>query len=55
MMAVRENHIFRLWARYIYNVSQNMVFGIQETAYVLYGDAFKQPHDCHISAVGIFD
>lgn len=52
MTAVRGNHICRPWARYIYNVSQNMVFGIQETAYVLYGDTFKQPHDCHISAVG---
>lgn len=51
MTAVREKHICRPWARYIYNVSQNMVFGIQETAYVLYGDDFKQPHTCHISAV----
>lgn len=51
MTAVREKHLCRPWARYIYNVSQNMVFGIQETAYVLYGGDFKQPHTCHISAV----
>jgi len=30
-----------------------MVFGIQETAYVLYGDDFKQPHNGHISVISV--
>lgn len=52
LAAVRENHICHPRARYIYNVSQNIVFGIQEAAWLLYGDAFQQPQDCHLSVAG---
>lgn len=51
LTAVRENHICHPRARYIYNVSQNIVFGVQEAAWLLYGDDFQQPQDCHLSAV----
>ncbi len=37
---------------YIYNASQDVVFGVQELAYVVYGDQFAQPADNHIS---VFD
>ena len=52
LAAVRENHICHPRARYIYNVSQNIVFGIQEAAWLLYGDDFQQPQDCHLSVAG---
>ena len=42
MTAVRERQIGHPWARYVYNLSQNIVYGIQETAWILYGDAFRQ-------------
>lgn len=51
MRAVKENHVKHPWAHYIYNISQNVVFGAQEAAYILYGDEFKQPKNCHLSAV----
>ena len=51
MKAVRENHVRYPWAHYIYNISQNIVFGVQEAAYVLYGDEFAQPRNRHLSAV----
>lgn len=49
MKAVRENHLRYPWARYIYNISQNVVFGIQEAARVLYGEEFNQPLDRHLT------
>ena len=49
--AVREGHVCYPWAHYIYNISQNVVFGAQEAAYILYGDAFAQPKNRHLSAV----
>ena len=51
MTAVREGHIKHPWGHYLYNGSQNIVFGAQETAAMLYGDAFAQPTDRHLSAV----
>ena len=36
---------------YIYNGSQDIVFGVQEIAFMAYGDAFAQPADEHLSAV----
>ena len=51
MTAVREGHIRRPWGHYVYNGSQNIVFGAQETAAMLYGDAFAQPTNRHLSAV----
>ena len=35
----------------MYNCSQDFVFGVQEIAYRVYGDAFKQGEDEHLSAV----
>ncbi len=37
---------------YIYNGSQDFVFGVQELAYYAYGDVFKQPGGRHISFSG---
>jgi len=51
MRAVKERHVMHPWAHYIYNISQNVVFGVQEAAYILYGDEFKQPLDRYLSAV----
>lgn len=51
MRAVKEHHVMYPWAHYIYNISQNVVFGVQEAAYVLYGDEFKQPRNRYLSAV----
>ena len=49
MKAVRENHLRYPWARYIYNISQNVVFGVQEAARMLYGEQFAQPPDRHLT------
>lgn len=51
MTAVREGHIKHPWGHYVYNGSQNIVFGAQETAAMLYGDAFAQPTNRHLTAV----
>ena len=51
MTAVRERQIGHPWARYVYNLSQNIVYGIQETAWILYGDDFKQSHYEFLTAV----
>ena len=51
MTAVREGHIKHPWGHYLYDGSQNVVFGAQETAAMLYGDAFAQPTNRHLSAV----
>ncbi len=51
MKAVQEGHVCYPWAHYIYNISQNVVFGAQEAAFILYGDAFAQPRDRHLCAV----
>lgn len=37
---------------YIYNASQDFVYGVREIAYAAYGEAFAQPADCHISFSG---
>ena len=49
--AVRERQIGHPWARYVYNLSQNIVYGIQETAWILYGDAFRQSRHEFLTAV----
>ena len=51
MTAVRERQIGHPWARYIYNLSQDIVYGIQETAWILYGDEFKQSRHEFLTAV----
>ena len=49
LTAIRENRVLEPWAHYVYNISQNFVFGVQEMAYVLYGDEFEQPTTRHLS------
>ena len=51
MTAVRMQQIGHPWARYVYNLSQNIVYGIQETAWILYGDAFRQSRQEFLTAV----
>lgn len=51
MTAIKEKQIGYPGARYIYNTSQNVVFGIQETAWILYGDEFSQSRYEFITAV----
>ena len=36
---------------FLYNCSQDFVYGVQEIAYRVYGDEFYLPADAHISAV----
>lgn len=50
MSAVKQGHVRRPWARYLYNISQNFVFGVQEVARALYGEEFDQPRDKHLKA-----
>lgn len=50
MKAIRENQVRYPWGRYIYNVSQNIVFAVQEAAWMMYGDEFSQPMNRHLSA-----
>ena len=51
MTAVRERQVGHPWARYVYNLSQDIVYGIQETAWILYGDEFKQSRHEFLTAV----
>ena len=51
MTAVWERQIGHPWARYVYNLSQDIVYGIQETAWILYGDEFKQSRQEFLTAV----
>ncbi len=37
---------------YIYNASQDFVYGVKEIAYAVYGETFAQPADNHISFSG---
>lgn len=48
--AVKRGNVRHPWARYLYNISQNFVFSVQEVANALYGDEFEQPHDKHLKA-----
>lgn len=50
LSAVKQDHVRRPWARYLYNISQNFVFAVQEVAKALYGDEFDQPHNKHLKA-----
>lgn len=51
MKAIREKRIAEPFDGYIYNCSQDFVFGVQEIAYRVYGDEFAQPTDRHLTAV----
>ncbi|EGK58383.1 heme ABC superfamily ATP binding cassette transporter, binding protein [Centipeda periodontii DSM 2778] len=51
MKAIRNEAFAEPFEGYIYNCSQDFVFGVQEIAYRVYGDEFKQGEDEHLSAV----
>lgn len=51
MRAIRSKSFAEPFEGYLYNCSQDFVFGVQEIAYRVYGDAFKQEEDEHLSAV----
>ena len=52
MRAIQNRALIFPRESYIYNSSQDFVFGLQELAYVVYGDAFKQEPNRHISFSG---
>ena len=52
MKAIRHRALVYPRESYIYNASQDFVFGIQELAYCAYGDAFRQDDNRHISFSG---
>lgn len=52
MKAIQNGALREPFEGYIYNCSQDFVFGVQEIDYAVYGDAFAQPHDEHLTAVG---
>ena len=45
LSAVQNKQVCAPWAHYIYNVSQDVVFGIQEAARMVYGEEFAQPYN----------
>ncbi len=49
--AIRDGRLEEPDEAYIYNCSQDFVFGVQEIAYRVYGDAFRQEAGQHLSAV----
>ena len=49
--AIRDGRLEEPCEAYIYNCSQDFVFGVQEIAYRVYGDAFRQGAGEHLSAV----
>lgn len=52
MKAIKNKSFFFPREGYIYNISQDFVFGVQEIAYGAYGDAFAQPDNQHLSLSG---
>lgn len=52
LTAIKEKRLYMPREGYIYNSSQDIVYGIQEIALAAYGDAFSQAGDCHISVSG---
>lgn len=50
--AIREKEFRFAREGYIYNTSQDMVYGAWEIAYQVYGDAFKREPHLHISVSG---
>ena len=51
LTAIKEKRLYMPREGYVYNVSQDIVFGIQEIALAAYGEEFAQPADYHISVV----
>lgn len=52
LTAIKEKRLYMPREGYVYNCSQDIVYGIQEIALAAYGDDFSQPADCHISVSG---
>ena len=52
MRAIQNRALIFPRESYIYNSSQDFVFGMQELAYVVYGDEFAQEPNRHISFSG---
>lgn len=52
MKAIQNQAFFYPREGYIYNGSQDFVFGIQEIAFCAYGDAFRQEDNRHLSFSG---
>jgi len=52
MKAIRDRAFYFPRESYIYNGSQDFVFGIQELAFCAYGDEFRQEDNRHISFSG---
>lgn len=50
--AIKNNGLRYPREGYIYNASQDFVYGVKEIAYAVYGDAFAQPANQHISFSG---
>jgi iron complex transport system substrate-binding protein len=48
--AIHDGNLKEPREAYIYNGSQDIVFGVQEIAYMAYGEAFAQPANEHLSA-----
>lgn len=51
LKAVKNDQVRHPWAHYVYNVSQDVVYGVQETARMLYGEEFAQPYDRFLTVV----
>ena len=51
LKALKTNSLVKPRSSFLYNCSQDFVYGVQEIAYRVYGDAFYLPVDAHISAV----
>lgn len=51
MKAIRSGALREPFEGYLYNASQDFVFGVQEIDYAVYGDAFAQTRDEHLTAV----
>ena len=47
--AIRNQACYYPRESYVYNASQDFVFGVQEIAYCAYGEAFRQEDNRHIS------
>lgn len=51
MTAIEQKNFYKPREFYIYNSSQDIVFGVQEIALAAYGATFAQPDNCHISVI----
>ena len=49
--AIKNQNLVTPRSSFLYNCSQDFVYGVQEIAYRVYGDEFYLPDDAHISAV----